>query len=381
MPPRKSDALRATFLYWGRRGAMPRFGLELLRATLGRSDLSATISIALQNELIEQYRALGVPIDVVDTFDRGIGALGRAWRLPLLRRKLVRGLRSEKCDVVVNLMPHVWTPFVVPAIQAAGIRYATIVHDAARHPGDPSGLVHDWCLREADRSDLVITLSGAVAGQLQQRGLARPGHSLELFHPDMSLGPVPARTPYSGTRPLRLLFFGRILPYKGLGLLLDALDILRQRGVAVQLGVFGDGAIDAHAARLAAMGAEVTNRWLSDAEVAEILPKWDAAALSHIEASQSGVAAVAFAAGLPVIATPVGGLREQVVDGVTGILAAAADPSRFADAVERLARDPSLHQAICQSLAATRDARSMTRFLDLLVARLDGERSQGDRRG
>jgi hypothetical protein len=83
---------------------------------------------------------------------------------------------------------------------------------------------------------------------------------------------------------------------------------LRAEGVPVSVGVFGEGALVESAARLDAMGAEVVNRWLTEPEIGTILQRYQALVLSHIEASQSDVAATAFGAGLPVIATPDGPL-------------------------------------------------------------------------
>ncbi len=50
------------------------------------------------------------------------------------------------------------------------------------------------------------------------------------------------------------------------------------------------------------------------------------------------------AAGLPVIASDVGGLREQVEDGVTGLLVPAGDVAALATALERLVGDPQLRR-------------------------------------
>ena len=47
------------------------------------------------------------------------------------------------------------------------------------------------------------------------------------------------------------------------------------------------------------------------------------------------------AAGVPVVATPVGGIRETVVDGVTGLLVRPDDPEALADAIVRLLGDPA----------------------------------------
>jgi glycosyltransferase involved in cell wall biosynthesis len=90
--------------------------------------------------------------------------------------------------------------------------------------------------------------------------------------------------------------------------------------------------------------------------------------LPHVEASQSGVAATAFGAGLPVVCTPVGGLPEQVLDGVTGLVARRADGPALADAILRLARDPQLYHAISSTVVETREERSIYRFVDDCVA-------------
>jgi glycosyltransferase involved in cell wall biosynthesis len=91
---------------------------------------------------------------------------------------------------------------------------------------------------------------------------------------------------------------------------------VRDRGIAVELGVFGEGDLGSSAERLSVMGAEVINRWLTEAEISVLLPRFHVMVLSHVEASQSGAAAAALGAGLPVIATPVGGIIEQITDGV-----------------------------------------------------------------
>jgi hypothetical protein len=117
-----------------------------------------------------------------------------------------------------------------------------------------------------------------------------------------------------------------------------------------------------------AMGAEIVNRWLTEAEIGALLPTFHAVVLSHIEASQSGVAAAAFGAGLPVIATPVGGIIEQVEDQVTGVIAARADATALTEAAKRLLLDVSLYQRICGNLVTLREARSVRNFVEQCVS-------------
>jgi glycosyltransferase involved in cell wall biosynthesis len=261
-------------------------------------------------------------------------------------------------------MPHVWSPIMASAIRAAGARYVTIAHDADTHPGDYRTKIAkrllDWA---AMSSDQVLTLSAAVTERLLMNSHIPPDKITTLFHPDLTYGPPLLRRPPTPGHPMRLLFMGRILPYKGLSLFLDTVETLRAQGHAVEIGVFGEGALGANKSRLAKLQAEIVNRWLSEAEIAQVLPRFHCMVLSHTEASQSGVAAMALGFGLPVVATPVGGLREQIRDGETGVLAARVDAPALATAIRSLLLDPVRYEMTCHAIARARGQRSMAEFI------------------
>ncbi|CAN0506422.1 unnamed protein product [Phaeothamnion confervicola] len=143
--------------------------------------------------------------------------------------------------------------------------------------------------------------------------------------------------------------------------------MLRAEGIHVRLGVAGAGDIDDMRERLAALDAEVINRWLDDREIAPLLARYDAMALPYIEASQSGVAAVAFGGCMPVVAMPSGGLGEQVIEGRTGVLAQEVTATSFADAIRRLATDRPLYRQISRCLKETAQDRSMHTFIARLL--------------
>jgi glycosyltransferase involved in cell wall biosynthesis len=358
------DKRRVMFLYWGRRGALTKFAYEVHKAALDDDTLEPLLSVSRQNEAFASFEPFGPSLVPVDTFARSIGALAGAWRVPSLGRELARQIAAHRSEAIITLMPHLWTPWIVPHVQRAGARYATIVHDAVAHPGDrTTARALPILLSEADRADHVFTLTEAVRQQLIASGHAKDRPITTLFHPDLSYGAIQRLGTDEG--PLRLLWFGRIMPYKGLGLFVEAMELLRQRGVSVSIGVFGEGAMELYEARLRALGAEIVNRWIGENEIGSILSRYDAVALSHFEASQSGVVALAHGAGLPVIATPVGGILEQVADGVNGVLAKSTSVSDFADAVARLA-DPAIYERLRTNLAQ-RENRSMARFVRALV--------------
>ena len=71
------------------------------------------------------------------------------------------------------------------------------------------------------------------------------------------------------------------------------------------------------------------------------------------------------AAGVPVVATPVGGIRETVVDGETGLLVPVGDPAALAEAVGRLLGDPALAVRLAaEARRRVRDRYSVERMVE-----------------
>ncbi len=357
--------------FWGRRGALTQFTLEFGRIIRADPQIAATVSVSRQNERFASFAEFAGALLAVDTFKSNAGALLRVDRIALLRRSLYQRLRRDRIQAVIELMPHVWSPLVMSVVRRAGARYCTIVHDAAAHPGDRTSLVKPLIDRAALSADLVLTLSSAVATRLLATGKFPPSKLVTLFHPDMthsSGGEIERRQAPMPGAPLRLLFLGRIMPYKGLDLFIETVDELRRSGLSVEVGVFGEGPLGANADRLRRMDAEVVNRWLGAEELADALARYHAVMLSHTEASQSGVAASAFGAGTPVIATPVGGLVEQVQDGITGVLADSIDAPALAGAAKRLLCDPQFYRSTCANLVQSARQRSMKSFVSAAVS-------------
>lgn len=355
------------FAYWGRRG-LTRFAQMVGQEAFSNSSLSPTISVSRQNEEFSAFEALCPSLLPVTTFKTNVGVLTQCWRIPVIRQQLMTHIGRNRTKAVIELMPHAWSPFLAPAIRSAGARYVVIIHDALPHPGDyRTRAIHALLLRTMTQADKILTLSRSVAEQLVCARIIDPNKISTLFHPDLQFGATHSPHLPRPDEPIRLLFFGRIMPYKGLPLFVDMAELLRQQGVAVDVGVFGEGDLGDCAPRLAALGARVVNHWLTSEELARVLPRYDAVVLSHVEASQSGVAATAFGAGIPVIATPVGGLTEQVRTGINGILADRVDASALAAAVRRLFSEPGLYAAVCENIAGLRTEQSVKRFVQVCV--------------
>lgn len=359
---------------------MSRLTLEAARAALVMDDPNLIFSISTTNELYPEFRSLGNLIFPIDTFRTGPDALLKTLRILQVRRKLINWLTEQDVESVVVLMPHVWTPLIADAIKRQGIHYAVVVHDAKPHPGDPTGLVTSWLLNDARAADTVFTLSPWVTRELIKQGTVPAERVKTLFMPDMMFSPAAfdpgAKRRRETGQPLRVLFFGRLLRYKGLHLFTDAMEVLAAEGIPLEISVCGEGDLSNEASRLARLGTIVVNRWLSDAEVGQLLTRHDLVVLTHIEASQSGVIAAALGAGVPVVTTPVGGLADQIQSRGAGLVSERIDAQAIADCIRALVLDCARYNGIVDRICSDR-SYTVARLVRELVAALPSKRGSG----
>ncbi len=227
---------------------------------------------------------------------------------PLIDRARIRGLR-RLAPVLVTV--HDARPFqgAAPALQRAGWFGALQQADAL--------LVHHACTEAA--------LRGA--------GVDRPVHRVQH-------GPLPGRT--VGTpEPGLLVQFGAIKPYKGHDVLLRALVELPDHRLLIA-GPPGPGAerLPALARSLGVAGRVTFDlRHVPEDELDALLGRADAFVLPYRAADASGVLWRVAALGRPVVASAVGGLAEDLRDGVTAALVPPGDARALADAV--LGLDPA----------------------------------------
>jgi glycosyltransferase involved in cell wall biosynthesis len=147
------------------------------------------------------------------------------------------------------------------------------------------------------------------------------------------------------TKSVPIGFIGRLDPIKRIPDLLEATRLLRQR---VRLHIFGDGP---QRPRIEALVGELK---LSDAVVMHGAIARPQEALGQIEllvlpsgAEGFGLVLIeAMAAGVPVVATNVPGIRDVVRHGRTGLLVAPGSPAGLVRAIDAILRDPALRQRL-----------------------------------
>jgi len=257
-----------------------------------------------------------------------------AWYDPLSWRRAGRAARGA------DLLVFPWvTPVQAPAYRA--------LLGAAR-PTPAVAIVHNPIPHEQRPFDRVLTravlrrLRGAVVhAEASAAALAEIAPGLQVATVPHPPNLEVAATELPPAPPHRLLFFGFVRPYKGLDVAFEALAKLVAKGLDVELVVAGEfwGPVEPWREQLATLGLSARVRlrpgYVPDSEVGDLLAASHLVVAPYRHATQSGIVPIAGGAGRAVVATAVGGLTEQVADGVNGVLAPPGDPDALAAAIER----------------------------------------------
>jgi glycosyltransferase involved in cell wall biosynthesis len=157
----------------------------------------------------------------------------------------------------------------------------------------------------------------------------------------------PVRRP--DTSVLRIGTAARVHPQKRLEDLIAALHFARPHLPPFELHIAGrvEPGCEEYFAQLQSACLDLPVQWLGELpDTADFLKNLDVFAMISEPAGCPNALLEALGAGLAVVATDVGGAREQVLDGVTGLLVPPREPKAFARALVRLAQDPSMRRKL-----------------------------------
>ena len=165
------------------------------------------------------------------------------------------------------------------------------------------------------------------------------GLDTDLFNPkqrDLTFWPGPG----VNGQEVRLLYVGRISREKDLDVLAAAYKKIRDAGQPVKLYLVGDGPYSE--ALAAALPDAVFLGYLKGEKLAKAYASADVFVFPSTTDTFGNVVLEAQASGLPVIVSDLGGPKELVENGRTGLVTKAHDVEDFARAIERMSRDSSL---------------------------------------
>lgn len=276
---------------------------------------------------------------------------------PRLPFRLAALVRREGAQVVHS---HNWSLFIEAALGAgrAGALVHTVHGPYLSHASTWTGrlkrvLRHRVERRVASRFRRIATVSNAIASYVREE-IGLPAERLVTVHngiPDGVSAPDRSgrRTSTNG-ETVGFLSVGRLAAVKNQALLLRAFALVLRSQPRAHLLVVGDGperaTLTALIEELGLRGAVSLTGFRTD--VPDLLAEADVFVLSSSYEGISMALLEAMQAGLPVVATRVGGVPETVVDGETGLLVSAGDREGLAAAMLRLASSPELRAAMGQ---------------------------------
>lgn len=217
---------------------------------------------------------------------------------------------------------------VVATLLARRVPTYLVVHDPRPHPSNQvsirkriaSGLTARFRRKAFHDVSGIIVLSRNSADAFSE---LHPELEGKTYLMPLGAHPVEAypEKPIDLVEEDFLLFFGRIDKYKGLARLFRAYRSASVQGCLLPLIVAGGGELTNEELKLAGQpDIVILNRFIDDGEMAWLFNHAAAVVLPYIEATQSGVLAMAYHYGKPVICSNLPGLAEFVEDGATGRL-------------------------------------------------------------
>lgn len=324
--------------------------------------------------------------------------VGRALRHYREWARLVLHLARTRPDVV-QLGDLRFPTEIVPvlALRAAGLTVADVCHNVdpftgGRRGGMPRrsrlwtlafGAIYRCCAVvfahfESGRRALI-----ARHGLREDRVAAIPHGDESLFGElrEPGYGPAQVRAELGcGPADPIVLLLGTLTAYKGIDLLLRAFAAVHTAVPAARLALAGFPAPDfdlgAARALVADLGLDevvrIVPRYVESPHVVAWLEAAAVGAFPYHAVSQSGAVLLAQTFGLPVVATRVGAMEDEVEDGRTGLLVPPGDERALAAALVRLLREPDTAREMGRRAAASVRGR----FAWPLVARAILDRYQ-----
>jgi len=286
--------------------------------------------------------------------------IARLYGAQAMRRQLAfaRALRRDGIEVVhtYNFYPNV---FAIAAARLAGV---PVIVASIREIGDLLTPAQRRVQRLACRlADAIVVNAAAIKERLIGDGydperivVIRNGIDLDRFGRSHEGGRLHRELNLPASAPL-VAVFARLVPAKGIEYFLEAAASVAPRFPDVRFVVVGesrilqDGAIvegpyrqelERFARRLGLAGRVVFTGFRLD--VPELLPEMAVSVLPSLSEGLSNSVLEAMAAGVPVVATAVGGNPEAVEDGASGLLVPPCDAGALARAICAVLEDQEL---------------------------------------
>lgn len=321
------------------RGGAPKHVVDLTIRL--REQYELCLVIGEEGYVVDEVRKAGVPVHIIPSLQRNISPL-KDLRAIYSFSKLVKSFKPDlihghtfKAGMVsrlvgaLNRVPVVYTP------------HAWSFMDGVPRVWQIAAPPIEWFLGLLTRK--VICVSEDEYKLAVKKGVIPPA-KLTVIHNGISDDPLRARPGADGD-PTQIIMVARFVPQKAHDLLIRAVAGLE---LPVKLLLVGEGPQEREAKNLVLqlglsdrvhfLGARGdVPQLLAQSHIMVLATKWEGLPIIVLEGMR---------AGLPIVATNVGGNREAIRDGETGLLVPAGSIEALRLALQRLILSPSLREAM-----------------------------------
>jgi glycosyltransferase involved in cell wall biosynthesis len=345
----------------------PRSANAVFLSTFSQRALSAAFANVLQQErpnLIHLQHLMGLPVRLIDQImDAGIPfviTLHDYWYV-CANAQLLTNTRQEICGG-----PRWWINCGQCALARAGHPNWQVLAPAV---APLLGYRHRLLRRVLDRAARLIAPTEFVRETYQRLGVPTDRvqvipHGIEL---PLELPPIVPRS----TPALRVSYIGGLSWQKGVHTVIEAVNSLPAN--TVQLTLYGDLAVfPDYVARLRQLAQHPSIRLagrLARTELWQVLRATDVIVVPSLwYETASLIVQEAFAAGVPVLASDLGALRERVHHQLDGLLVSPGDVAAWRSALQRCLDEPDLLPRLRQGISPVRSLAEHLADLETLYA-------------
>lgn len=245
-------------------------------------------------------------------------------------------------DIIYFPTVHPWNLAIIILWKFLKKKTILTIHDAELHPGEEN-LILQLCLTYSMKfTTHLLFLTKFVQEKAYKKNKLNQPYKII----GQGLLPLPNIQLHTGRKAKNILFLGRISKYKGVDLLVEAVNELSPSSYD-SLTIAG---MVINEIKVPKDNPKITlfSKYMTEEEMAHFLNTSDILVLPYIEASQSGVVLLAILAEKPIICTKVGGLTEQLTDGEC--LFITPNKNDIKDAIEHLLGDDVLYNSMQMAL-------------------------------
>jgi len=273
---------------------------------------------------------------------------------PSIIKRLVSIMQNNDIHIVHT---HLWGPNFWGRLAAKIAKTPVMI--ATEHNEDvwKTGLYFFFDRLLSQATDKLIAVSNSVKKFYTARGIN--ADKIEIIYNGIDIAtermsqPVNLRKEFNIKNNTKILaVIGRLVPQKGHRYFLLALKEILNRYKVKGL-IIGSGPLENELKRLTKSLGLLENVIFTGfrQDISQILKEIDILVMPSLREGMPIVALEAMAAGVPIVATTVGGNTELIEDGKTGILVEPSDGGDLAEGIDRILRSPSLGAEIKERAA------------------------------